>query len=191
MKRAASLNYLNKTSDDPFQVRLRKLTEVVLVFNQRCWVLLVLSSRQTRAGGNFRESRGLSSSTVDLYTGNWAPPGSAQTTLPDSLSLPHTLPLPHPKTPRTCFLLYLDPKTFSFIQTCFFITFLLSVPPQCLLTMAKHILPHPSPFFSASLPPSITALWLHLLPRCRPFWYIAPPVVWVPDLCVFPVPFTV
>ncbi|XP_069546171.1 kinesin light chain 1-like isoform X2 [Brachyistius frenatus] len=43
MKRAASLNYLNKTSDDPFQ---------------------------TRGGGHFRESRGLSSSTVDLYTGN-------------------------------------------------------------------------------------------------------------------------
>ncbi|XP_023135209.2 kinesin light chain 1b isoform X1 [Amphiprion ocellaris] len=43
MKRAASLNYLNKTSDDSFQ---------------------------TRGGSNFRESRGLSSSTVDLYTGN-------------------------------------------------------------------------------------------------------------------------
>lgn len=44
MKRAASLNYLNKTSDDTFQ---------------------------TQGGKNFRESRGLSSSTVDLYTGNW------------------------------------------------------------------------------------------------------------------------
>uniref|UniRef100_A0A672J3X2 Kinesin light chain n=1 Tax=Salarias fasciatus TaxID=181472 RepID=A0A672J3X2_SALFA len=43
MKRAASLNYLNKTSDSSFQ---------------------------TRGGGNFRESRGLSSSTVDLYSGN-------------------------------------------------------------------------------------------------------------------------
>ncbi|KAK5853747.1 hypothetical protein PBY51_014878 [Eleginops maclovinus] len=43
MKRAASLNYLNKTSDDPFQ---------------------------TRGVRNLRESRGLSSSTVDLYTGN-------------------------------------------------------------------------------------------------------------------------
>ncbi|KAM4591027.1 kinesin light chain 1b isoform 1-T2 [Odontesthes bonariensis] len=42
MKRAASLNFLNKTSDDSFQTR----------------------------GSNFRESRGLSSSTVDLYTGN-------------------------------------------------------------------------------------------------------------------------
>eukprot|EP00066_Takifugu_rubripes_P011977 XP_011601243.1 PREDICTED: kinesin light chain 1-like [Takifugu rubripes] len=41
MKRAASLNYLNKTSDDPFQTR-----------------------------SNFRQSRGLSSSTADLYTGN-------------------------------------------------------------------------------------------------------------------------
>lgn len=45
MKRAASLNYLNRTSDESFQ---------------------------TRGSGNFRESRGLSSSTVDLYTGNWA-----------------------------------------------------------------------------------------------------------------------
>lgn len=30
---------------------------------------------QTRGGRNFRESRGLSSSTVDLYTGNWAAGG--------------------------------------------------------------------------------------------------------------------
>ncbi|KAI9533677.1 Kinesin light chain 4 [Dissostichus eleginoides] len=43
MKRAASLNYLNKTNDDPFQ---------------------------TRGVRNLKESRGLSSSTVDLYTGN-------------------------------------------------------------------------------------------------------------------------
>ncbi|KAJ8393218.1 hypothetical protein AAFF_G00062900 [Aldrovandia affinis] len=41
MKRAASLNYLNKTSDDSFQ-----------------------------GPGSLRESRGLSSSTVDLYSGN-------------------------------------------------------------------------------------------------------------------------
>nr|XP_020454783.1 kinesin light chain 1-like isoform X5 [Monopterus albus] len=41
MKRAASLNYLNKTSDGSFQ---------------------------TQGGSNFRQSRGLSSSTVDLYT---------------------------------------------------------------------------------------------------------------------------
>ncbi|XP_024916844.1 kinesin light chain 1b isoform X2 [Cynoglossus semilaevis] len=43
MKRAASLNYLNKSSDDPFQARSRS---------------------------NFRESRGLSSSTINLYSGN-------------------------------------------------------------------------------------------------------------------------
>ncbi|KAJ8250474.1 hypothetical protein COCON_G00223960 [Conger conger] len=43
MKRAASLNYLNKTSDDSFQ---------------------------GPGGRRLRESRGLSSSTVDLYSGN-------------------------------------------------------------------------------------------------------------------------
>ncbi|KAL7877958.1 hypothetical protein SRHO_G00046010 [Serrasalmus rhombeus] len=43
MKRAASLNYLNKTGDDPFQ-----------------------SSGINR----LRQSRGLSSSNVDLYSGN-------------------------------------------------------------------------------------------------------------------------
>ncbi|KAI1894649.1 hypothetical protein AGOR_G00117930 [Albula goreensis] len=43
MKRAASLNYLNRTSDDSFQ---------------------------GPGGGTLRESRGLSSSTVDLYSGN-------------------------------------------------------------------------------------------------------------------------
>ncbi|XP_076142152.1 kinesin light chain 1b isoform X2 [Alosa pseudoharengus] len=43
MKRAASLNYLNKTSEDPFQ---------------------------SPAGRRLRDTRGLSSSTVDLYSGD-------------------------------------------------------------------------------------------------------------------------
>ncbi|KAK0141064.1 Kinesin light chain 4 [Merluccius polli] len=43
MKRAASLNYLNKSNEDPFQ---------------------------TRGPSQLRESRGLSSSTMNLYTGN-------------------------------------------------------------------------------------------------------------------------
>lgn len=43
MKRAASLNYLNKTTEDPFQ---------------------------TQDVSRLKESRGLSSSTVNLYTGN-------------------------------------------------------------------------------------------------------------------------
>lgn len=61
MKRAASLNYLNKTSDDQFQTR----------------------------GGNFSGSRGLSSSTVDLYTGNWTTSCSGAASLARSLSRHH------------------------------------------------------------------------------------------------------
>lgn len=34
---------------------------------------------QTRGNGNFRESRGLSSSTVELYSGNWASGGQSRT----------------------------------------------------------------------------------------------------------------
>lgn len=76
-----------------------------------CFALL-----QTRGSGNFRDSRGLSSSTVDLYSGNWAKqvyrdlhcllcsptqrcscsfgsfsePQRSPTTFPYSVSLPHT-----------------------------------------------------------------------------------------------------
>lgn len=88
MKRAASLNYLNKTSDDTFQVRRRRhIFNAVLraypvyicaffrSFPSSVFVLCLLCLRQTRGGKNFRESRGLSSSTVELYTGNWSSGG--------------------------------------------------------------------------------------------------------------------
>lgn len=44
-------------------------------FPSSVFVLCLLCLRQTQGGKNFRESRGLSSSTVDLYTGNWSSGG--------------------------------------------------------------------------------------------------------------------
>lgn len=46
---------------------------------------------QTRGGSNFRESRGLSSSTVDLYTGNWAAGGAGGFLSADLFSDPKML----------------------------------------------------------------------------------------------------
>lgn len=84
---------------------------------------------QTRGGSHFRESRGLSSSTVDLYTGNWAAGGQAAfcrpicsptqrcsflSTLPDSVSL-HT-PCLWPKDPL---LPRLGPKDIFILQKLF------------------------------------------------------------------------
>lgn len=91
---------------------------------------------QTRGGSNFRESRGLSSSTVDLYTGNWATGGQvasyqlicsptqrwlfpfgsfsepqrSPTTLPDRVGLPRALPPPVSVWPKDPFPPTFRPK---------------------------------------------------------------------------------
>lgn len=116
MKRAASLNYLNKTSDDAFQVR-NSLFKVLWSVLNVCSIIrnvltfmsflspgslscLLVFRCQTRGGSNFRESRGLSSSTVDLYSGNWAAGGQVADLWADLLTdpkmlLPSSLPWSH------------------------------------------------------------------------------------------------
>lgn len=79
-------------------------TQCLLNCNKMCAVLSEMSCLcflQPRGRSNFRESRGLSSSTVDLYTGNWAAGGQVADLRADLLTDPKML-LPSARSLSHC-----------------------------------------------------------------------------------------